>query len=110
MILRMTLDTPVVGFWDGGERTSFDYTLDGLPRRDRQGAYIRVGSWQANAWFHVALGTSARATLGNARRCLVARAKRAGLRCAFAYIITAPNAFERRAFGPKQEGASLDCH
>ena len=101
MILRMTLGTPVTGCWDGGKRASFDFVLDGPPRRDRLGGYIRVGSWQANAWFHVALGSTARATLGNARRRLAARATRAGLRCTSTYLDQPPHAFEHRTFGSK---------
>ena len=88
MRLRMILDRPILGYWDGGRKDTFDFTLDGPPRHDARGAYIRVGSWQANYWFHVALGRTVKATLANARRRLRAWARRAGIGCRFAYVDT----------------------
>jgi len=99
MILRMTLDAPIAGYWDGGMKSTFDFEIDGSPRQDAQGSYIRVGSWQANHWFHVAMGKTIKATLANARRRLAARVKRSGIGCRFEYIETEPRYFERRAFG-----------
>jgi len=86
MYLRMTLDREINGFWDGGPRAVFDFHLDGSPRQDAQGRYIKVGSLMANTWFHVALGRTVKATLANARRRLIARAKRAGMGCRFEYV------------------------
>jgi hypothetical protein len=86
MILRMTIAQPIDGFWDGGRRSTFDFMIDGPPRDDAQGAFVRIGSWGANHWFHVALGTSEKVTLGHARRHLLAQAKRAGLPCTFTYL------------------------
>ena len=99
MILRMTLEHPLYGYWDGGAKDTFDFSLDSLPRHDARGAYVKIGYWQANAWFHVALGRTVKSTLANARRRLSARAKRAGEHCRFAYIDETPNAYERQTFG-----------
>lgn len=99
MILRMILDHPVPGYWDGGSKDTFDFAIDGPPRRDALGAFIKVGSWQANHFFNVALGKTPRATLGHARRRLAAMARRAGVPCRFSYLPDDNNAFERRAFG-----------
>ncbi len=99
MILRMTLERPIAGFWDGGIKDCFDFTIDGLPKRDAFGPFIRVGSLTANHWFHMPLGKTPRATLGHARRRLSAQAKRAGIPCRFAYITDKANVFECRAFG-----------
>jgi hypothetical protein len=98
MILRMTLERPVPGYWDGGAKDTFDFAIDSLPKRDALGPFIRVGSLAANHWFHVPLGKTPRATLGHARRRLAAQAKRAGMPCRFSYHNDGANPFERRAF------------
>ena len=72
------LDCEVHGFWDSGPRAIFDYHIDGPPRQDARGRYIKVGSLIVNTWFHVALGHTVKATLANARRQLIAWAKRDG--------------------------------
>jgi len=98
MILRMTLERQIPGYWDGGAKSTFDFQIDGSPRHDAQGTYIRISSWQANHWFHVAIGKTVKATLANARRRLTARATRTGVGCRFEYIETEPGYFECRAF------------
>lgn len=30
--LRLTFDKPTVGYWDGGEKSGGDFTLEGCPR------------------------------------------------------------------------------
>lgn len=54
MILRMTLPAPVHGYWDGGFKSVFNWSIDGTPRQDSKGQFVRIGSWEANHWFHVA--------------------------------------------------------
>lgn len=72
-MLRQTLDHPIAGYWDGGLKQVFDWEIElhsgGV---DSKGRYIRVGSWGANHWFHVALGKTDRLTLTYARKHLVA--------------------------------------
>lgn len=87
MILRQTFDKPINGYWDGGPKRIFDWSIDGIvctgPER---GESVQVGSWSANYYFAVKLGKSDKQTLGNARRHLTACAKRQGLPCSFEYI------------------------
>ena len=40
MILRMTMDTPIAGYGDGGTKSTFDFEIDGSPRHDAQGSSI----------------------------------------------------------------------
>ena len=75
MHLRMMLDRPIPGYWDGGMKSTFNFQIDGPPQHDARGAYIRIGSWEANHWFHVTMGKTVKATLANARHRLNARAK-----------------------------------
>ena len=103
MLLRMILDRPIHGFWDGGAKDTFDFTIYGTPQHDAHGAYIKVGSWAANNWFHVALGKTIKQNLANARRRLSASARSAGEGCHFEYIEEPPNLFERQAFGDVEE-------
>ncbi len=76
MNLKITLDKPINGFWDGGAKSEFVYSIDGEPQRDAKGQYVRVGSWEANYWFHVAVGKTIKQTLANAKRHLLANLKR----------------------------------
>ena len=68
MKLRQKLDKPVNGYWDGGAKQVFDWGIDGEARRDKQGTFVRIGSWEANHWFHVALGKTVKLTLSYAMR------------------------------------------
>ena len=85
IILRQTLDRPIWGYWDGGEKSVFTWRIEGRPAHDSRGHYVRIGSWAANHWFHVALGKTDKLTLANARRRLLAAAKRHGVTCKFDY-------------------------
>lgn len=86
MYLRQIFSEPIGGYWSGGLKSVFDWFTEGIVQTDNKGSYIRVGSWQANNWFHVSLGITAKQTLGNARRKLTAMAKQAGKTCKFEYI------------------------
>ena len=72
MILRQTLAKPVYGFWDGGKKQVFDWIIDGAPRTDDKGQFIRIGCFSANHWFCVALGKTEKLTLSYAKRHLQA--------------------------------------
>ena len=72
MKLRQTLAYPVDGYWDGGKKQVFDWGIEGSPARDSKGQYVRIGSFYANRWFHVALGKTVKLTLANAKRHLKA--------------------------------------
>ena len=87
IILRQTLVEPINGYWDGGPKKTFDWKIEHNHRgKDHKGEFIRVGSWSANHWFHVALGKTDKQTLSNAKRRLLAMAKRSGMECKFEYI------------------------
>jgi len=83
--LIQTLEIPINGYWDGGKKKTFHWQIDGKPKQDDKGWYVRVGSWAANHWFHVAMGRTDKQTLANARRKLTAGMKRNGISCTFAY-------------------------
>jgi len=68
IILRQTLNESVNGYWDGGKKQVFDWTIDGKPQTDKQGQFVRIGSFDANTWFHVALGKTDKQTLSYAKR------------------------------------------
>lgn len=85
MILRQKVSKPIVGYWDGSARDTFDWKID--PYQTRRQGWTIVGSYEANLWFHVEPGKTEKATLGNARRKLVAMAKNdPSVTCTFEYI------------------------
>ena len=66
-VLRQTLPAPVDSYmWEGGAKQVFDWKIDGKPQTDSKGQFVRVGSYSANFWFHVALGKTEKLTLRNA--------------------------------------------
>ncbi len=83
LVLIQKLDKPHSGFWDGGPKQIFEWSIERHHGgKDSKGTFVRVGSWDANHWFHVALGKTDKATLGNARRHLKATTK---VPCEFFY-------------------------
>lgn len=75
MVLIQTLERPVHGYWDGGAKDTFEWSIQGRPQKDKDGKYVKVGSWAANFWFHVKVGKTEKYTLANARRKLQAITK-----------------------------------
>ena len=75
MVLIQTLESPVHGYWDGGAKQTFEWSIQGKPQKDKNGKYVKVGSWAANYWFHVSVGKTEKVTLANARRKLQAITK-----------------------------------
>jgi len=84
MLLRQTLPQPIKGNWDGGAKQVFEWKIDGGSHSDSKGEFVRIGSWGANHWFHVALGKTDKLTLANAKRHL--RATRLGKQSKFEYV------------------------
>ena len=72
MKLRQTLDKPVQGYWDGGAKQTFDWGIEGSPASDSKGQYVKIGSFSANHWFHVAVGKTEKQTLSYAKKHLQA--------------------------------------
>jgi hypothetical protein len=85
MKLRQTLeyavDNPLQ--WDGGKKQVFDWRIEGTPKTDNKGKFIRIGCFGANHWFCVALGKTEKLTLANAKRHL---RKFTSINCTFEYI------------------------
>jgi len=68
-ILRQTLPQPVDSvMWEGGAKQVFDWKIDGRPQTDSKGQFIKIGSYSANYWFHVAVGKTEKLTLSYAKR------------------------------------------
>jgi len=72
MKLLQTLDEPVQGYWDGGPKQSFEWSIYPGGGSDERGEYVRIGSWEGNHWFHVARGKTEKLTLSYAMRHLKA--------------------------------------
>ena len=85
MKLIQKLEREIGGYWDGGSRSVFSWFIDGPAKSDKKGQFVRVGSMDANYWFHVALGKTEKMTLANARRKLMAMARKSGLKATFTY-------------------------
>ena len=68
-ILRQTLEKPVQGFWDGGPKQVFDWSVSPLGSMLND---VRVGSYTANMFFTVRRGKSLKLTLSYAKRHLKA--------------------------------------
>ena len=83
MLLRQTLEHAVNGYWDGGAKQVFDWTIDGHIGQDSKGQYVRIGCWSANHWFSVTLGKTEKLTLSYAKQHLQAVTR---IPCTFEYI------------------------
>lgn len=84
LILRQTLEKPIIGFWDGGEKKVFDWKIDHhFGGEDKKGKFVRVGSWDANFWFNVSLMKTEKQTLALAKKYLT---KHTSVPCKFEYV------------------------
>jgi hypothetical protein len=69
MYLKQTLKNPVNGYWDGGAKQEFEWRVHHhCVGQDKRGKFVKVGSFDANHWFHVSLGKTEKETLRNAMR------------------------------------------
>jgi hypothetical protein len=85
MVLVQTFKESINGFWDGGEKKRFIWSIQGPVRTDGKGQYVKVGSFEANHWFHVSVGKTDKATLGNARKVLARGAAKSNKVVEFEY-------------------------
>lgn len=78
LALVQTLNRPVYGYWDGGQKQRFVWTIESLRVRAADGGYdtaygdtpathARIGAWEANHYFTVRVGRTDRLTLSYAR-------------------------------------------
>ena len=86
MILRQTLKKKVNGYWDGGPKDIFDWSIQGSPAKDSEGEYVKIGSFNANHWFHVAKGKTERLTLSYAMCHLRSMLEGKGILSTFEYV------------------------
>ncbi|MCK5016376.1 MAG: hypothetical protein KAS32_04815 [Candidatus Peribacteraceae bacterium] len=70
-----------------------EWSISGSPQEDKNGWYVRIGSWTANFWFHVSIGKTVKQTLGNAKRRLPTLTDE---RSTYEYIETEPEYSELR--------------
>lgn len=85
MVLVQIFAEPIPGGPSNRPMTEFEWSISGPAQTDKDGRYVRVGCWDANHWRHVACSKTVKQTLGNLRRYLSNRAKRAGVSCTFEY-------------------------
>ncbi len=84
MKLLQILEKPEFGYWDGGAKKEFEWSIEYTRHgEDKRGEFVRVGSWCANHWFHVALGKTEKLTLSYAKKHLKRITK---VPCKFEYI------------------------
>lgn len=67
LVLITYTNEKVGGYWDGGAKDRFTWTL-GRTIQERGREYQKVHGWEANLWYYVAKGKSDKATLANALR------------------------------------------
>lgn len=44
MILRQTTEKAGYGYWDGGAKDTFDWSITGQAQEDKKGKYVKIGS------------------------------------------------------------------
>lgn len=88
MKLREIYDKPIHGNWDGGVKQVFDFTLERDPQKDKDGWYVRVGSFNKNFWFHVSVGKTEKQTWGNVKRRLTTWNKKETVKTRYEYVET----------------------
>jgi hypothetical protein len=86
MILRITLEKAIGGYWDGGNKQVFNFDISPFEHSDKNGVFVRVGSWEANSWFHVSKGKTERLTFSHAIKHLRPLLERDGIRFTYEYI------------------------
>ena len=82
MELVQTFEQAINGYWDGGAKKRFVWSID----REYSNGRSRVGSWEANHFFEVTTGKTEKQTLANARRKLTAMARKHNMSCTFEYV------------------------
>lgn len=67
MQLKQTLALATFGYWDGGKKDTFLWEIKNT-QRDNKGEFCKIGSWEANHWFHVGKGKTEKLTLSYAKK------------------------------------------
>lgn len=66
MELRIITPEPVAGYWDGGKKSVFNFSID----QSYPDGKSKIGSWDANFYKEVKTGRTDKMTLANFRRTL----------------------------------------
>lgn len=56
MTLKITLQEKINGYWDFGAKKIFNWDIDGKPQKNKNGFFVKVGSWEANNYFTIGCG------------------------------------------------------
>lgn len=65
--VRITLEKPVNGYWDGGAKQVFTFEADEC--QDKKGKFLKWGCWAMNFWRSTdGIGTSPRQAAGTFAR------------------------------------------
>lgn len=75
LILKTYTSEPINGFWDGGSKQEFTWSL-GRIGKDSKGEFQKINGWEANYWFHVSKGKTDKQTLSYALKHLKNNAKK----------------------------------
>lgn len=51
----LTTEKPINGYWDGGAKQRFEFTAE-AETNDKDGVFVKWGSFGANFWFHAGKG------------------------------------------------------
>ena len=86
MKLKLKLSEPINGFWDGGAKSEFTWSICGIPQKDNKGEFVKIGTWEGNSWFNVSVGKTEKMTLSNAKRHLIPILKKRGIEGVWSYI------------------------
>jgi hypothetical protein len=69
MKLILNLEKPISGYWDYGQKSRFEFSLNqNHIGQDSKGQFIKVDCFDANYWFNVAYNPSLKVTLANIKR------------------------------------------
>ena len=86
MILRLELNEAISGFWDGGKKRFFDFTIEKPISSDLKGKYVKIGCYDMNYWFNVAWSGSQKKTFANVKRKFAHKFKRQGIKSTWSYV------------------------
>lgn len=67
--IRVTLDKPTDGYWDGGKKQQGDFEVEGCMKdKPEVGNVVKWGCWHFNYWFNCGTGKSWKSAVMYAKR------------------------------------------
>ena len=85
MKLIQRLNKKIGGFWDGGLKDTFEWTVDFKHKGPKEGT-VAVGSWEANHWFCMSGRGGERAILNRAKSILARKLAKRGILSEFELV------------------------